>query len=213
MNQGKRTYKNTLLDRSQIISAVACLLATCFTLILIKPWEPIVRFDSEVIRVHVDPERITVDGLYRLYNPLLIPMIQRIYYPTPTGGGLEPVDVLVVEQLPVNPEDDLQTLVPKVKGNRNYYRVTVPSRGMVEIRAFYSQRHSGSFGRYILTTTAGWGRPLRDAKFELMLDSLDLINSNYKLTDKGNGNWTFKRTDFMPAEDWLFTFMGGGSLI
>ena len=86
LNQGKGFNKHRPFDRLRPTLTVACLFATCFALILIKPWHPIVRFDSEVIRITVDPERITVDGLYRLYNPLPFPMTQLCFYPTPEGG-------------------------------------------------------------------------------------------------------------------------------
>jgi len=194
------------------IVAALCVLAVCSALLLIKPWQPIVRFDSEMIHVTVDPERITVDGIYRIYNPLPFPVSQWFYYPTPLGGGLKPVDLLRVEELTVKPEDGQKVLEPRVKGGEKYYWVTVPGRETLEVRALYSQRHNGSYGRYILTTTAGWGRPLRHAQFELKLESLDLVDSNYELTGNENKTWSFKRTGFMPNEDWFFTFKGTGGV-
>lgn len=195
-----------------IILSVICVLTVCSTLILLRSWHPIVRFDSEVISVTVDPERITVDGVYRLYNPLPFPMPQRFFYPTPVGGGLEPADELLIKRLPVRSEDLGNILEPQVLGNRKYYLVHVPGRTTLEVRVYYSQRHNGNSGRYILTTTSGWGRPLQQANFELTLKSLDLGYSNYELTANRSGTWFFKRTDFMPEEDWVFTFRKWGGV-
>ena len=103
-------------------------------------------------------------------------------------------------------------LTPVRQGNLEHYRVRVPGRGFLEVRALYSQRHNGTYGRYILTTTLDWGRPLRHAQFELTLESLDLVDSNYELTGDGKGIWSFKRTGFMPDEDWLFTFKETGGV-
>jgi hypothetical protein len=213
LNPGKGFNKHLPLDRSRWILTFACLLATCFALFLVKPWHSIVRFDSEVIRVTVDPERITVNGLYRLYNPLPFPVTQWFFYPTPLGGGLEPVDKLQVERLPGRPKAVPELLSPVKKGSREYYRVKVPGRGILEVRAMYSQRHNGAYGRYVLTTTESWGRPLRRAQFELELDSVDLIDSNYELSGSKNGALTFQRSGFMPDEDWVFTFKRVGDIL
>jgi hypothetical protein len=212
LNSDWELKKIHTLNPVQLAVTVACLLATCFALILIKPWHSIVRFDSEVIRITVDPERITVDGLYRLYNPLPFPVTQLFFYPTPEGGGLEPADQLYVERLPDRPEAVSEHLTPVRQGNLEHYRVRVPGRGFLEVRAVYSQRHNGAYGRYILTTTAGWGRPLRHARFELTLESLGLVDSNYELTANGKETWSFNRTDFMPSEDWVFIFRGTGGV-
>ena len=213
MNPGKGFNKHLPLDRSRWILAFACLLATCFALFLVKPWHSIVRFDSEVIRVTVDPERITVNGLYRLYNPLPFPVTQWFFYPIPEGGGLEPADRILIESSPDPRTAGSEQLTPVRKDDLNYYRVTVPGGGTLKIRALYSQRHGGSYGRYILTTTGSWGRPLRRAQFELELDSVDLIDSNYELSGSKNGALTFQRSGFMPEEDWVFTFKRVGDIL
>jgi len=212
LSPGKKSSKYCIPELIRLITTAVFSIAICFTLTLTKPWQPIVRFDSEMIRVTVDPERISVDGLYRLYNPLPFPMTQWFFYPTPEGGGLEPADQLNVERLPDQPEAVSEHLTPVRQGNLEHYRVRVPGRGFLEVRAVYSQRHNGAYGRYILTTTAGWGRPLRHAQFELTLESLDLVDSNYELSGKGGGLWTFQRTGFMPPEDWVFTFKRVGDI-
>lgn len=198
------------VKRRQVLLLTGLTILFVAGIVLVKPWYPIVRFDSEVIRVTVDPERITVDGLYRLYNPLPFSMTQWIYYPTPVGGGLEPADSLLIELLPSSTEGDRRVLHPEEKRGGQYYGVRVPGQGVSEIRAIYSQLHNGTYGRYILTTTAGWGRPLRHAVFEITLDTLELISSNYPVTGNGNGSWSFERTNFMPPKDWVFTFKSKG---
>jgi hypothetical protein len=206
-----RTKKDHILGKPmESVLAGACALAVCFALILVKPWKPLVRFHSEQIQVTVDPERITVVGVYRLWNTMPFPVSQRFFYPTPSGGGLEPVDHLVLERLPLNPDEQGDILTPRTAGNEPYYHVIVPGRKMLEVRASYSQNHGGNHGRYILTTTGSWVRPLRRARFELELDSVDLIHSNYELSENKKGALTFQRVDFMPEEDWIFTFKHGG---
>jgi len=199
----RRTLEN---KKGQLFLLTILTILFAASIILVKPWYPIVRFDSEVIRVAVDPERITVDGLYRLYNPLPFPMTQWVFYPTPIGGGLKPADSLSMEQLPDRPEGSPKILVAQEKKGGEYYGVKVPGRGVSEVRAVYSQLHDGTNGRYILTTTSGWGRPLRHAVFELTLNSLELTSSNYPVAEFGEGKWTFERREFMPPKDWMFTF-------
>ncbi len=212
LSPDKKSNKYCIPELIRLIAAAIFIIAICFALVLIKPWKPIIRFDSEMIRVTVDPERITVDGLYRLYNPLPFPMVQHFFYPIPEGGGLEPADQILIESSPDPRTAGSKHLTPVLKDDLKYYRVTVPGGGTLNIRAVYSQRHGGRYGRYILTTTGSWGRPLRRAKFELELDSVDFIDSNYELSGSNNGALTFQRSGFMPDEDWVFTFKRVGDI-
>ncbi len=173
---------------------------------------PAVRFESELIRVTVDGQNLHVDGIYRYRNPFPFPIVQGLSCPTPSGDGLRPVEGIAVERLS-DGSGELPALLPvrRVAGTP-YFEVKVPGRTTVEVRVRYVQRHGGFAGRYLLTTTKPWRRPLKRARYELTLVSSRLVRSNYPLTGDGRGKYHFERDEFMPQEDWCFEFIpeGGG---
>ncbi len=171
---------------------------------------PGVRFASELIRVTVDDDHLYVDGIYRYRNPYPFPAIQGLSCPTPSGDGLSPVEGVLVERLPVRPGEPPFLLPVRRIGGRPYFEVRVPARTTVELRVRYVQRHGGAKGRYLLTTTAEWRRPLEHGRYELTLVSSRLTRSNYPLVDDGGSSYHFERSNFMPREDWVFEFGRGG---
>jgi hypothetical protein len=188
------------------LEGAAYLLIIVAAIVLFGGFIPLVRFASEEIRITVDEDRIFVDGLYRYRNSLPFPVTQGLSSPTPSGDGLGPAEDFTIERLPLG-DGDAGALVPaRIIGGTPYFEVRVPARSTIEVRVCYTQRHDGRHGRYILTTTGAWGKPLEHGIYSLDLRGMRLEESGYPLRTDGNGLQVFERTDFMPTEDWAFTF-------
>ena len=171
---------------------------------------PSVHFTSELIRITVDDQNLHVDGIYRYRNPFPFPVVQGLSCPTPSGDGLSPVEDVMVQRLPVHPDESPVFLPVRRVGGTPYFEVSVPGRRTVSLRVRYAQRHSGARGRYLLTTTANWRRPLVHGRYELRLVSSHLVRSSYPLADDAHGSYHFHRTEFMPEKDWVFEFASDG---
>ena len=196
--------------RRYIAEALVSLGVLAFAIVAFGGGFPSVRFVSEVIRVQADGRRIHVEGLYRYRNPFPFPVSQGLSCPIWAGDGLGPVEELLVQQLPANGEEPSALLPVRWIKGAGYFGITVPGRSKVELRVQYTQTTTGGIGRYILTTTQPWGRPLEHGRYELELSGVRLIRSNYTLQSLGAGNYAFEKVDFMPEEDWIFEIEPAG---
>ena len=190
--------------RRYIAEALVSLGVLAFAIVAFGGGFPSVRFVSEVIRIQADGRRIVVEGLYRYQNPFPFPVSQGLSCPIPAGDGLGPVEELLVQQPPANSEESPPLLPVRWIKGAGYFGLTVPGRSEVELRVHYTQATTGGIGRYILTTTQPWGRPLEHGRYELELNGVRLTRSNYALQSLGAGKYAFEKVDFMPEEDWIF---------
>jgi hypothetical protein len=76
----------------------------------------------------------------------------------------------------------------------------------VQVTVQYRQRAPARDGRYLLTTTRPWRRPLEAAVYTLRGEDVARVWSNYGLERAAPGLWTFERTQFMPPADWRFSW-------
>jgi hypothetical protein len=162
---------------------------------------PTVNFTSERIEVHVYPDEIVVEGFYTYENPFPFPVIQGFTIPFPVDEAHpHPIEVNVERMTPTHEMFKLRRLLGKTS-----FEAYFSAHGQSEVHVFYRQKVKNSKATYILTTTKPWGKPLEKGVYLLYSHGTVIETSNYPLdlTGKTPG---FCRTDFMPVQDWQFTW-------
>ncbi len=75
----------------------------------------------------------------------------------------------------------------------------------VTVRGVYRQELKARYARYIVTTTANWGRPLERARFEIHLPEGAVpagFSFPFTRDPRSPGNvWVYEARDFMPTRD------------
>jgi len=172
-----------------------------------------VRFDQEWIDVDVEQGLIHVHGLYHYQNSSRLPSLLTLSTPFPVDA-----DHAVPEAFALAEADEEGSVKRELtlRGPEDEPRVRLlfaPHEGKW-ILLDYWQAASVAEGRYILTTTRTWGRPITQASFRLRLPfGCVRRDSNYPLTEVSSSpssvTYTFSRTNFYPDQDWKFSWQAG----
>ena len=161
-----------------------------------------VRFTKEQINIRLYPDYILVEGYYVYKNPFLFPAAQGLSVPLPVDER-HPAPVMVdVEQR--SPEE--KTVMTRYILGRYHFDLTFAPKEEIVLRVRYRQQAPDQDARYILRTTKPWMRPLQHGNYRIFLNGVKDVSSNYALTADGPGTLSFKRQDFMPQEDWQFSW-------
>lgn len=168
------------------------------------PARSALRFDSELIRLEIRGDTLRVDGLYRFLaaNPRQ-PM--PLFYPYPADSLLGAAWTESLAWRP-SPEAPWQPLTVTERPRRDGVRWQLPTGDgdRVEARTVYCQLLRTRYARYIVTSTAAWGRPLREARFEIRLPAgARLTECSFPFAREGE-LWVYEARDFMPAVDIIF---------
>ena len=170
-----------------------------------------IEFISEDLVFTIEPVFFTVNGDYCFRNPSNSLLTNRIYYPVAGNTGFNPFDSIMVFDI----SSPSVPLIVEIKDSIANFAMTIPPFSEKCVRVFYRQRHNGIVARYILTTTKNWGKSLESAKYTLT------SGKNMKLTwvsiPPDNESefddmrlYTWKRAQFMPEADFVFTFRPAG---
>lgn len=165
------------------------------------------RFDSEWIRLAILGDTLEVSGTYRFRCNYRSGAMMPLVYPFPMdsllggarmvslrgaidGGDLRP---LPWDQ---NGEMGIRFLCPRCDGDT------------ITIEAIYRQALTTSYGRYIVTSTRNWHRPLRHARFDLRLPA-GAIPTEFSFPfapreDASGPLYTFEADSFYPDRDIVF---------
>jgi hypothetical protein len=169
-----------------------------------------VRFDRERIEIRVQGGLIQVTGLYHYRNSSRLPTLLTLAVPFPIDAAHPaPVSVALAEAA----EDGrpLGEIDPSRWGRGVRFRLTFQPGEAKWIRLDYAQPTRVANGRYLLTTTQAWRRPIGRAEYLLHLPgSSQLVSSSYALAPvPAAGPWrtyTFSKTSFLPTENWDFAW-------
>jgi len=172
--------------------------------------EESLRFDTEVIRIHVEPDSLRIEGHYRFIVPEPRPGFQTLFYPYPSDSLLGGARTVSLEwrhgDQPWRALDFRE--LPNASGAR--WPVPLPDEGWVEVRTVYRQARLADYGRYIVTTTQGWARPLRQARFEIHLppgaQPLTFSHPFTRAIAAGENYYLFEANEFFPERDIRFTW-------
>jgi hypothetical protein len=164
---------------------------------------PVVRFTEEYIDITVYPDHVRVRGVYVYENPLPFPVIQGMSIPVPIDQNNPAPILLCADEL----TPDYRP-VP-VRHLLGAYRceIAVPAHGTVTMSVEYRQNAPYGKARYLLTTTRPWRRPIKRGAFRLIPRGVEIINSNYGLVPAEEGALFFQREDFIPIQDWEFSWV------
>ena len=167
-----------------------------------------VRFDRERIDIEAGKGRVRVMGLYHYRNASRLPAILNLKVPFPIDRHHPPPEWLALYES--NAEGRLLAdIMPMVRGNVVAFRMIFRPREAKWIRLDYAQPARTASGRYLLTTTRAWRRPLEFADFTLHLPAgCRLVASNYPVTTRISEGpaqtFAFSTTQFFPDHDWEF---------
>lgn len=169
-----------------------------------------VRFDQERIEVKVNRGRILVTGLYHYTNASILPAVLTLKVPFPVDENHPQPDWYGIFE---STEDGRagDEIFPAVRGSDVTIRLLFRPREARWVRLDYEQKARTPLGRYLLTTTQAWRRPIAHAEFLLRLPrDFDLVDSNYPVSPRTlEGPWktyAFSKTEFFPATDWEFSW-------
>lgn len=184
----------------------------CFIGLLALPFFtghiPLVRFTDEEIRITVRPHSINVDAFYHYRNPFPFPVHQGYVLPFPEDADHFPPDG--IEILQPGPEE---RPVPVLRFlGKHRFSIDFRGGGDVILHLHYKQATHRERGRYILTSTWPWGRPLEKAVYRLIPEGVQIVSSNYPLIPDRSGAFHWTREQFMPLADWRFTWKEVGKL-
>lgn len=176
-----------------------------------------VRFDQERISVRVQRGRLHVTGLYHYDNPSRLPAWLTLGVPFPVDPHHPvPEDFFLSET-----DEEGRPGAPLASawwGEEGRVRLFFRPGEEKWIRLDYTQASRVPAGRYLLTTTRAWRRPIARASFFLSLPpGFELVSSNYGVAPSpGNGlgrTYTFSRTAFYPEADWEFAWQESRSTV
>ena len=167
-----------------------------------------VRFDRERIEVWAFDRQTQVTGLYHYVNRSPLPLSFSFGLPFPVDRDHPPPAAFFVSEVHAD-----GTLCKEI-ATRDYHGETTfrlwfwPSQDKW-IRVDYLQKTAVPQARYILLTTRQWRAPLDRGDYLLHLcQGCDLVSSNYPVSrvPGTQNNYAFFRTDFLPSEDWQFSW-------
>lgn len=177
-----------------------------FLLLLIFPFlagfYPIVRFTEEQIDIHVYPDYIIVEGYYIYKNPFPFPVAQGFSIPFHIDKSHPmPVQISVKRLSPAQGHVPIIYLL-----GRHRFDLRFSTGEEVRIQVSYRQQAQKRDAMYILTTTKPWRRPLVYGIYKLYTEGVNITSSNYLLQSDEPGVFSFYSKDFMPREDWHFSW-------
>ena len=168
------------------------------------------RFDRERIEIRVASGRIQVQGLYHYTNTSRLPAVLTLRVPFPVDNEHPQPETYSLYEASADGRA-LAEIPLIVRGDDIRFRLLFrPGEGKW-VRLDYIQPTHVRNGRYLLTTTRPWRRPIGLAAYVLHLpQDFELTSSNYPLGDSHVAGhekvYRFSRKDFFPVEDWEFAW-------
>jgi hypothetical protein len=163
---------------------------------------PIIRFTEEQIDIRVYPDYVLMQGIYVYQNPFPFPVVQGLSVPFPVDNDHPTPVQLTARQL-----------APKRKNLENRYilgrhrfNLFFNAYEQIQISVEYRQQAPKKNAKYILSTTRPWKHPLRKGRYRLFPQEVIITQSNYVLESGDHDNFIFQRKNFMPQDDWYFSW-------
>jgi hypothetical protein len=169
------------------------------------------QFDSELIRIYIEPDSVRVDGLYYLLSRFPVDPSQHLtlFYPYPEDSLLGGARTLLLEcGTPGSASRPTRfTESRHLAGARWWVPMLADT---VVMRTVYRQALKSRYARYIVTTTKSWGQPLKRARFEIYLpENAKAPEFSFpfsRASASDSSVYVYETTDFMPDEDIIVTW-------
>ncbi|MGD9548656.1 MAG: hypothetical protein AB7V45_14105 [Candidatus Krumholzibacteriia bacterium] len=162
------------------------------------------RFVSEIIRISIEPDSLHIEGRYFLLGTGEREQIVPLFYPYPEDERLGTARTLLLE---ARTDGDWTPLsfADRADGKGVLWWIPVSPGHRLEVRTEYRQQRLDDYGRYIVTSTRAWGRPLDHARFEIYLPEgavrPEFSHPFVKGTDSCGECWIFEMDNFWPDRD------------
>lgn len=173
------------------------------------------RFESELVRLFVEPDSLTVEGFYVMSCHADRAGSTALFYPYPDDerlGGARSLELA----FRVLPDTDWQPAeFREIAGGRGArWHLPIAPDDTLEVRTAYRQALHGNFARYIVTTVSGWEHPLRRARFEIELfEGAEPVEFSFpfeRCDRDGRAVWCYEAVDFRPDRDIDVSWRMGG---
>lgn len=185
------------------IAMVAVVLFLCAVVNPVTAGE--LRFSAENINVTLyPPDTVEVTGVYFFTASDGSHRRQKVIYPVPLDSAAEYPFFFSVHRSGKTGEVTFDRIATGIT-----FGIDVPKGDTATITVIYRQRFSGNAGRYILTTTSSWGRPLENSRYTIRIPaSTTLTYLSYEcdtvfMAGK-NLIYSFYKKRFMPDRDLIF---------
>jgi hypothetical protein len=166
-------------------------------------------FDSESVFVEIRlPDTVSVYGSYLFVNSSEKAVTQTIQYPFPVDSKMEYPYTYCIK---VNSESSREEIISIKTNDGVLFSATFGPKDSVRYHIYYSQKVKESDGRYSLTTTQNWKKPLRYSVLSISIpqdkilrfvsyevDSVTYVNERL--------NYMFSFNNFMPVKDLVFAW-------
>jgi hypothetical protein len=167
-------------------------------------WFPL-EFHSEIIKLSVEGDSLTVEGLYRFISKPTELEYTGLFYPYPADSLLGRAHMVALQARdPIQGWVDLIHKEAKIPPGSDW-KVPLGVADTLEIRAVYRQHILASYARYIVTSTKAWQQPLRWARFEIRLpegaEPGDFSFPFERREDEGGVFYHYEAVDFFPDRD------------
>jgi len=162
---------------------------------------PIVLFPEEQIDIEVYPDHVWVKGTYVYKNPFPFPVTQSLIIPFPMDSD-HPEPFMLSASVIASHEKPIPL---KYLLGVHRFRLNFAAKEEINVSVKYRQQSSTSTARYILISTKAWRRPLTRALYRIFPKGVRITSSNYEL-NQSDAFLFFKKEDFMPSKDWIFSW-------
>ena len=161
-------------------------------------------FQKEAITATIAAcDTLAIEGIYFFVNSDADAMSAMIYYPFPIDTALEYPHRVAVVRL------SNRQAIPYVKTQKGItWQELIPPRTVDSIQVIYRQKALHPNGRYILTTTQNWKRPLERAEFIVITPAGITLKywsfqSDSVCMRNGNIMYHALQKNFLPESDML----------
>lgn len=163
---------------------------------------PIVLFTDEQIDIKVYPDYVLMQGIYVYQNPFPFPVVQGLSVPLPVDEDHPtPIQLSARQLFPKQ-----ASLATRYLWGRHRFNLFFKANETVKILVAYRQQAPKRNAKYILTTTKPWKHPLRTGMYRLFPQEVIITRSNYALESSNHDIFGFERNNFMPHDDWHFSW-------
>jgi hypothetical protein len=167
-------------------------------------WFPL-RFHSEIIKLSVEGDSLTVEGLYRFVSLPTSLEYTGLFYPYPADSLMGQAHMVAVQARdPIQGWIDLVYKEAEIPPGSDW-KVPLGVADTLEIRAVYRQHLHARHARYIVTSTKAWQQPLRWARFEIRLPEgakSQRFSFPFELrTAEDDVYYYFEAEEFLPDRD------------
>lgn len=178
-----------------------------FLSVCIPSFSQIPEFFREDLFFVLDGNELRVSGDYFFYNPHQRPIKMTMLYPFPREDFMGRVtDVYAFDRSNIF----YSTLARHNQKSAMVLLSMFPEQTRI-IRIGYTQEIRSNKAKYILTTTAAWGKPFQQAYYELHVPFDIKVDSISYVPDKiqqvgGLYIYIFEKENFMPDRDFVIYF-------